>query len=77
MNQILNTQHPLLSQFLRNHLIVGDRDPLTIDFSVSSLVDQVSDGGDGRTTVSDVGFDESEHLTGSTGHSDKDTVVAV
>lgn len=63
------------AELLLNEGVVGDWDSGTVNLEVSSLVDEFSDGLEVDLTVGDVWLDELEHLLGSLGDSDKDTVV--
>jgi len=55
--------------------VIGDGDSGSVDLAVSSLVDELLDGGSGRVSVGDVGLDNSDHVHGGLGHSDEHSVV--
>jgi hypothetical protein len=50
-------------------------DSLAVDLSVTTLVDQLADGLEVRFTVSDPRLNNTEHLHGSLGELDENTVV--
>ena len=75
MHQILHTDDTKFPQILLNDLIVGQRDPLLVDFSVSAFVDEVADCCDAGVAVGNVRFDNFEHFGSGFGEFDKDAVV--
>ena len=75
VNQIFNTDDVKFSQRLLNDGVLSDRDALTVDLTVSTLVDEVRDGLQVRFTVSDVRVDHLKQLGGSLIQTDEDSVV--
>lgn len=75
MDKILNTEDVVLAEGGLDDLVVGEGDALLVDLSVSTLVDQLADGFEVGLAVCDVRLNEAEHLLGSTGDLDEDTVV--
>jgi len=75
VNQVLHTDDTEFTELLLDDLVVGDGDSLTVDLCVSSLVDEFSDSFEVDFTVGDVRADKVEHLLGSLGDSDENTVV--
>lgn len=55
--------------------VVGEGDSSSVNSNESSLVDQLSDGGDRRISVGDVWFDLSEHVGGGLVNTDESGVV--
>jgi hypothetical protein len=74
-SKTLLTDDAVLAQQLLNDRVVSDRNALAVDFGVSPLVDQFSDCLQVNLAVGDVWLNKLEHLLGSLGDSDKDTVV--
>ena len=64
-----------LAEDLLNELIVGKGNSLTVDLSITSLVDEGADGLEVGITVHDVGLDSTEHLNGRLVELNKDGVV--
>jgi len=64
-----------MTKGLLNDSIVRERDTLLVDLSVSTLVDEFTDGLQVGGTVSDVGLDQLKHLSSGVGETKEDTVV--
>mmetsp|Transcript_3436 Transcript_3436/g.8169 ORF Transcript_3436/g.8169 Transcript_3436/m.8169 type:complete len:297 (+) Transcript_3436:159-1049(+) len=64
-----------VSESLGDNSVGSDRDALLVDFSESTLVDKLLDGGTGRVSVCHVRFDQSEHSDGGLVQSNKGSVV--
>jgi hypothetical protein len=75
VDEVLHTDHTVLAELLLDDGVVGDRDSLTVDLGVTTLVDELTDGLKVDLSVGDVWADKVEHLLGGLGDSDKDTVV--
>jgi hypothetical protein len=75
VDQILHADNAVLAKVLLNDLVVGERDTLLVDLSVTTLVDELTDALEVGVTVSDVGVDDGQHLLGSLGEADEGTVV--
>lgn len=75
VDEILKADDAVLAEVLLNDGVVGKSNTLLVDLSVSSLVDKLLDGLQVGVTVSDPGLDDLEHLSGSLGDLDEDTVV--
>ena len=75
MNKIFNTDKSVLSKLAFDNLIVYNRYSLSIDFSESSLVYEFLDSLEVRVSVSNVWFDDSEHVDGGRSEADEDGVV--
>jgi hypothetical protein len=75
VNQVLNAHDAEMTKGLLNDSVVRERDALLVDLSVSTLVDEFTDGLQVGGTVSDVGLDQLKHLSGGVGETKEDTVV--
>lgn len=75
VDQILHADNAVLAEGLLNDLVVGKRDTLLVDLSVTTLVDELTDTLEVGVTVSDVGVDDGQHLLGGLGETDEGTVV--
>lgn len=75
VDEILHADDAELAESLLDDGVIGERDSLLVDLSVSSLVDKLSDGSQVGVTEGNVRLDDSEELSGSLGDSHKDTVV--
>lgn len=65
----------VLTQSSLDDLVVRQSNSLSTDLTETSLVDQLSDGGQVRVTVGDVWLGQLEQLRGSLGDLDEDTGV--
>lgn len=75
VDQILHTDNAVLAEVLLDDLVVRQGNALLVDLSVTALVDELADGLQVGVTVGDVGVDNGQHLLGSLGKADEDTVV--
>lgn len=75
VNKILDGDDPVLAQALLNELIIGQGDSLAVDLSVTTLVDQLTNGLEVRFTVGDPWLNDTEHLSGGLSKANEDTVV--
>ena len=75
VNQILNTQNSYLSEFLLNDVVVGQRNSASADFSVPSLIDELSDGLTSWVPIGNIGFNFSHHVDSSFVQSYECTIV--
>lgn len=75
VDQILHTDDTELAEALLDDLIVGQGDTLTINLTVTTLVDELADRLQVGLTVGNVGLDKLEHLLGGVGELDKGSVV--
>ena len=75
VDEVLKADDAVLAEVLLDDGVVGKGNTLLVDLSVSSLVDELLDGLQVGVTVSDPGLDDLEHLSGSLGDLDEDTVV--
>mmetsp|Transcript_21669 Transcript_21669/g.41371 ORF Transcript_21669/g.41371 Transcript_21669/m.41371 type:complete len:289 (-) Transcript_21669:90-956(-) len=61
VNEILDTNHVFLTQYLLHDAVVGERNALFVDLAESSLVDQFLHGFKVRVSPHDVRFDAAKH----------------
>jgi hypothetical protein len=75
VDQVLHADDAVLAEVLLDQGVVGQGDALLVDLSVSTLVDELTNGLQVGVTVGDPGLDDLQHLKGSLGETDEDTVV--
>jgi len=75
MDEIFNTDDPLVLELLLDETIVGDRDSLSSDLEEPAFVDEMLDSLQVRGSVSHVGFHQLQHLTDGTIQSNKNGIV--
>ena len=64
IDDILDAFDAVTSESLLDDLILDQRDSLSVELSVSSLVDERSDGALGWEAIGDIWLDRSEHIHG-------------
>jgi hypothetical protein len=75
VDQVLNADNAVLAKGVLDKLVVSQRDALLVDLAISTLVDELTYGLEVGVTVSDIWVDNGQHLLGSLGQLDKDTIV--
>ena len=75
VDQILHAHNTVLAQVVLDQLIVGERNTLFVDFAVAALVNELADGLEVWVTISDVRFDDFEHLASGFCEPNEDTTV--
>lgn len=75
VDQILHTDDTKLTKALLNDLIVSQGNTLTVNLTMTTLVDELTDRLQVGLTIGNVGLDELEHLLGGIGELDKGSVV--
>lgn len=75
MNQIFHADYTEFAQVLLDDLVVGERDALPIDLSVTALVDEIADGFETWIAIGDVRFDYFEHFRSGFSDFNEDTIV--
>jgi len=75
VDQILDGDDSVFSEVFLNEGVVGERDSLSMDLSVTSLVDEFSNGLQVWLSVGNVWLNQLKHLGGSLGELDEDSVV--
>jgi hypothetical protein len=75
VDQVLNADDTVLAEAALNDGVVGESNALLVDLSVSTLVDELTDGLQVGVSVGDPWLDNLEHLQGGLGHADKNTIV--
>lgn len=64
VNEVLNTGDSVFAELSRDNRVVGEWDSASVHLTVSSLVDELGDGGSGWETVSDEWLNDSDHVPG-------------
>lgn len=75
VDQVLDGQDTVLAQVGLDDGVLGESNSLLVHLTVTSLVHQLSDGGQVRVTVSDVRLHQLDQLRGGLGDSDEHTGV--
>jgi hypothetical protein len=75
VDEVLDTDDAELAEVLLDEVVVGDREALLVDLSVTALVDELTDGLQVGVAVCDERLDDLQHLGGGLGEPDEDTVV--
>lgn len=75
VDQVFDRFNTVLTQDGFNNSVVSQWDSLLVDLTVTSLVDQLSDGRQGWVTNSTVLFNQLQQFGGSLGNLDEDTGV--
>ena len=75
MDEILNASDSGLTEFSSDDGVIGEWDSASVDLTVSSLVDELGDGGSGWETISDEWLDDSDHVPGGLVELNKHSVV--
>jgi len=75
VNQVFNTNNVVLFKSAFNNVVASNGHSLTIDLSKTTFVNQFSHGLEIGITISNIRFNEGQHLLGSFGKSNKYTVV--
>lgn len=75
VNEVLDGDDAELAKGSLDDTVVSDGDALLVDLGVSALVDQFADRLEVSLAVGNVRLNKLEHLGGSLGQLDKDTVV--
>lgn len=75
VDQVLHTDDTILAQVLLNDSVVRKGNTLLVDLTVTTLVKELTDGGEVWITVGNVWLDDSQKLGGGLGQSDEDTAV--
>jgi len=75
VDEVLNAGDSGLAEFSSDDRVVGEWDSASVDLTVSSLVDELGDGGSGWETICDKWLDDSNHVPGGLVELDEHTVV--
>ena len=75
MDEVLNASDSGLTEFSSDDGVIGEWDSASVDLTVSSLVDELGDGGSGWETISDEWLDDSNHVPGGLVELNEDSVV--
>lgn len=75
VDQVLHAYDAVLAETGLNQRVVSESNTLLLNLSVSTLVDQLTDGLEVGVTVGDPWVNDLKHLESSLGETDKDTIV--
>ena len=75
MDEVLHASDSGFTEFSSDDGVVGEWDSASVDLTVSSLVDELGDGGSGWETISDEWLDDSNHVPGGLVELNEDSVV--
>lgn len=75
VDDVFNAGDTELAKAGLDELVVGDRQTLLVDLSVTALVDKLADSLQVGVSIGDEGLDDLQHLAGGLGELDEDTVV--
>jgi len=75
VDEILHTDHAVLSEVLLDDLVVSQRQALLVNLAISALVDEFANGLLVGVTVGNERLDDLQHLQGGLGELNEDTVV--
>jgi len=75
VDQVLHADNTMLAKVGFDDGVVGESNALLFDLSVSTLVDELTNGFQVGVTIGDPWLDNLEHLKSSLGHSNEDTIV--
>ena len=75
VNQILHADNSVLAKRVLNDGVVCKSNALPVDLSVSALVDELTNSLEVGVSVGDPWLDDLQHLEGSLGHANEDTIV--
>ena len=75
VNEIFDGEDTVLTEDLLDLLVIDERDTLTVQLSVTTLVDEFADGLEVGVAVSNVGLDKTEHFRGGLVQTNEDSVV--
>lgn len=75
VDEVLDARDTVLTELTIDDAVVGKRDALTVNLSVASLVDEGSHSVSGGVSVSDIWFNHSDHVDGSSVQTNEHAVV--
>lgn len=75
MDQVFHADNAVLAKVLLNKLVVGKGNTLLVDLSVATLVDEFTNALKVGVTIGNVWVNNGQHLSGSLGELDEDSVV--
>jgi len=75
VDQIFHADNAVLAKRPLDDGVVGESNALLLNLSVSTLVDELTDGLQVGVSISDPWLDNLEHFKGGLGHANKDTIV--
>ena len=75
VDQILHADNAVLPEAALNEGVVGERNALLVDLSITTLVNELTDGLQVGVSIGNPWLDNLEHLKSGLGHANKNTVV--
>ena len=75
VDQVLHAVDTVVAELASNDAVVRERDSRVVDFTVSSLVDELGNSGSRWVAVGDEWLNHLDHVPGGLVQSDKDGVV--
>jgi hypothetical protein len=75
VDKILHADDAVLAEVLLDDGVVGESNALAVDLAVSALVDELTDALEVGVAIGNPRLDNLDHLRGSLGDADEDTVV--
>lgn len=75
VDQVFHADNAVLAEASLNESVVDKGNALLVDLTVSALVDELTDGLQVGVSVGDPWLNDLQHLKGSLGHANEDTVV--
>jgi len=75
VDEILHADDAVLTEVLLNDGVVGQRDPLPVDLTVTTLVHKLPDGLEVGVTVGHKRLNDLQHLNGGLAQTNEDTIV--
>jgi len=75
VNDVFDAYYAEFTNVLLNQSIVSKRNALLVDLSITTLVNEFTDGLEIWVPIGDIWLNDAKHLNGSLGEADKDTIV--
>jgi hypothetical protein len=75
VNQIFHADNTVLAEAVLDDGVVSQGNTLLVDLSISTLVDELTDGLQVGVSVGNPRLDNLQHLEGGLGHANEDTIV--
>lgn len=75
VDEILNADDAVLAEGLLDNGVIGEGNALAVDLAISALVDELLDALEVGVTIGNPRLNNLDHLSGSLGDADEDTVV--
>jgi len=75
VDQIFHTDDTIFTKTTLNQRVVGKSNTLLVDLPITTLVDELADSLQVGVSIGDPWLDDLEHLEGSLGHANENTIV--